>query len=75
MTGKKRSQEIIEKIRTSNLKPIIQMDLDGNFIKEWLGITEAAKKLNIGRQSIGACCKSKLKTYKKFKWKYKTVKI
>lgn len=50
-------------------KPVIQMDLQGNFIKEWESMAEANRVLktgyNIRRAIIGNL------TCKGFKWKYK----
>jgi len=68
------------KTRTANMdwvakaekckKPINQYDLEGNFIKRWDSITDAAIKLNAQIASIGKCCKGKGKTANKSIWKY-----
>lgn len=52
---------------------IIQYDINGNFIKEWNSITEAAISLNINKGNIQKCCNNKYgyKTVGGFKWKYK----
>ena len=42
-------------------KPIIQYDLQGNFIKEWSSIKEASQSLNINNGSISMCCREKIK--------------
>ena len=54
-------------------KPIIQYDKDGNFIKEWDSITEAAKELGVNGGNITLVCQEKLhhKTAYGFIWKYK----
>lgn len=52
-------------------KPIIQKEMDGTFIKEWLGIKYASKELKINSKDINSCCREKLKTAGKFKWIYK----
>lgn len=49
---------------------VIQLDLKGNFIKEWSSIQEARDALNT-KSSIGDVCSGKRKTACKFKWKYK----
>lgn len=54
-----------------NSKPVIQYDLQGNFIKEWEYISLASKELDICLSSIGQCCKGKLKKAGGFVWKYK----
>ena len=71
MKGKKLSKKHIEKRTKEQTIPIIQMDLDGNFIKEWESAISVTKELNFDRSHITKCCKNKLKTFKKFKWKYK----
>lgn len=55
----------------SRNKVVVQYDLDGNFIKEYFSISEAARQNKIFKQSISECCSGKLKTSGGFKWKYK----
>lgn len=52
-------------------RPIIQYDLEGNFIREWLGIKYASSELKINKKDINSCCRNKLKTAWKYKWSYK----
>lgn len=52
-------------------KAIIQLSLSGEFVKEWISTTEAAKQLNIGRSSISQCLNKKTKTSSNYKWIYK----
>lgn len=52
-------------------KIVIQYDLEGNLIREWKSIAEAARFINGGQAHIVACCKEKRKTHKNFIWKYK----
>jgi hypothetical protein len=54
-------------------KPVEQYDLDGNLKAIYNSISEANIALNKDRNSygIGDCCKGKLKTAWKFKWKWK----
>jgi hypothetical protein len=53
--------------------PVIQMDLEGNEIKEYRSASKAAKTLGLKyKDGILLCCKNKLKTSMGFKWKYKT---
>lgn len=70
-TGRKHSEE--EKIKRAEKikKPIIQMDLDGNFIKEWNSATDAKKALHIKGAHIYDCCKNKRIKCDNFKWRYK----
>ena len=48
---------------------INQYDLDGNFIKTWGSIKDAARYYN-GNTKICQCCKGKVKTAAGYKWKY-----
>ena len=50
---------------------VVQMDLDGNVIKEFESVTDAAIALNCERGNIRACCKGRQKTAKGYKWIYK----
>lgn len=69
--GKKHSEKQIEARRKGCMKPILQYDLEGNFIKEWSGIILASKELNINACTIGSCCKGKNNRAGNYKWKYK----
>lgn len=62
MWGKKRPES------SKNYQKILQMDLDGNIIKEWVGVTIAAKELKISRQAITDVCYGRHKTAGGFKW-------
>lgn len=55
-------------------KPILQYDLQGNFIKEWEYVKQAVDHLNINRRAISAACVGKAKTSGGFIWKHKTIK-
>jgi hypothetical protein len=52
-------------------KPILQYDLEGNFIKEWDSATTIKKELNINNVSIMQCCKKIIKSSHNYVWKYK----
>jgi hypothetical protein len=54
-------------------KPILQYDLQDNFIKEWSSISEAYLSLNkkITNGCINLACKGKIKTAFGYKWEYK----
>lgn len=51
--------------------PIIQYDLDGNFIKEWKSQSQAAKTLKIYQGNIWKVLNNKRKIAGGFSWKYK----
>lgn len=46
----------IKRIAKKNNKPILQFDLDNNFIKEYESITQASKELNNSLDNISSCC-------------------
>lgn len=84
LKGIKRSEITKNKVRLANLgkkyslesklkraKTVLQYDLNGNFIKEWLIMGEASKVLKISKGAISNVCKNKQKTAGNFKWKYK----
>ena len=54
-----------------SLKPILQYDRNGNFIKEYESIKQASEELNKNNSNIVACCKGKRKTAFNYIWKYK----
>ena len=65
----------LERVRDKQIngkksKPVLQYDLEGNFIKEWKSTRECDR--NGFRQSnVAACCRGELKTYKGSIWKFK----
>ena len=66
---KKKSNALINNKFTS--KPVIQLDLDGKFIKEWPSTSEAGRQLGVGvKNHIYLVCNGKRKTAYGFKWKY-----
>jgi group I intron endonuclease len=62
-------QKLIDNRIGKGLKPILQFDKQGNFIKEWPSI----KEINIlnTTKNISACCRGRLKTVGGFVWQYK----
>jgi hypothetical protein len=68
----KKMKETTWKSGTSS-KPILQYDLDGNFIREWKSLSEAAKTLT-GKNNAGCISNvlnGRYKTSCGSKWKYK----
>lgn len=47
---------------------IIQLDLEGNFIKEYQSQAEASKQTGTDRHGISKCCKGKQETAGGYKW-------
>lgn len=52
-------------------KPILQFDLQGNFIKEWFSSRDIENSLGFQRTNICSCCKGRVKTAYGYKWKFK----
>lgn len=65
--GKSHSKETLLKTR----KPIIQLDKDNNFIKEWSGVNEASIELGIRQSGISLVLSGKYKITSGFKFIYK----
>lgn len=60
-----------KKENLKNRKPVVQYDKNMCIIKEYNGICEAVKEINIDKSSIIRCCKNKQKTAGGYIWKYK----
>jgi hypothetical protein len=56
------SQETKNKLSLLRSKPIIQYDLEGNFIKKWKNRQDASEELNINSNSIYNCCSNRSNT-------------
>jgi hypothetical protein len=76
--GKSPSQEVRNKISNTlrgnippNRKAVIQYDLLGNYITEYLSCHHAAKYLNTAPISISDVCRGNRKTHKKYIFKFK----
>lgn len=54
--------------KENKIKPIIQLSLEGKFIKEWSSAVEAEKYLKIKRKNISQCITGRNKTAGGFKW-------
>jgi hypothetical protein len=50
-------------------KKVIQMDMEGNFIREWVSIKEAGRN-GYTSNTISAVCLGKISHHKKYKWKH-----
>lgn len=69
-------RNFIKELGKSSNKELVQLSIDGNYIKTWHSLTEASKSLNINPSSISMVCnQSGLHTRYKaggYKWKYKS---
>lgn len=63
------SKEHREKIGKGHCKKVAQYTLDGELIKI-LDSAKEGEKYGFDAISIGDCCRGKLKTYKKYIWKF-----
>jgi len=64
-----------KKLHNNNArKPILQLDMDGNFIKRWDSLTEAAKGVNRAICSVGLCAQGFVRHSAGYKWKYEDEK-
>src|SRR5574344_275820 len=52
----------------NKIKSIVQLDMNGNFIKEWKSAVEAENKLNINRKNISQCITKRNKSAGGYKW-------
>ncbi len=70
-TRKKQSDKAKQVDRSYLMKVVLQYDLEGNLIKEWKSVSEAARYFNTRPESIFRVLRKERKQYKKFKWIYK----
>ena len=75
-SGSDRNQKISQKLKGRKVDwtgdNIIQLDLNGNFIKEWPSIRQAGLEIaGTNGETIRKCLKGLQKTACGFKWKYK----
>ena len=66
-----KGKKIINENRVNKAKPVLQYDLNGNFIAEYNSISTAARILNVIPSGIGDCCNGKQITAYGFIWKFK----
>jgi hypothetical protein len=53
-----------------NKKNILKFDLQGNFVKEYESVFQAAREIGAGHKSIRHCAKGKAKTAHNFQWRF-----
>jgi hypothetical protein len=63
--------ELKENCSKDKRKIILQFDLEGNFIREWISMSDASRKLKIALGDIWRVANNKRKSAGKFVWKYK----
>jgi hypothetical protein len=65
-----RSDKTKQKISNILSKPILQYDLEGNFIREWQSMKEASISLNICSPLISKVCRNEKQTAGGYIWKF-----
>lgn len=75
-SGKRKgiSNPAIVELNKKRVKPVLQYDLNNNFIREWNSVTEASVALKIEPKTIRNSCLGKQSKNLIFKWKYKNSK-
>ncbi len=71
LKGRKVPADVLLRRAKAQSKPIIQMDLEGNELREWPSVVSAKMAINPGNNGLSGCLKGQVKTWCKFKWKYK----
>lgn len=67
-------QLISDRLKNNRLsKPVIQYDLEGNYIKEWPSAREVQRVLGWHSSLISRCCRGEGEYCHNYKWKYKNV--
>ena len=69
--GTRNERSAKKKINGKKSKPVLQFDLQDNFIKEFPSLMQVYRELGFNQRHICECCKGKLKTAYGYKWKYK----
>jgi group I intron endonuclease len=64
------SKDLYYNGKFKNTKIIYQYDLNGNFIKQWQSITEAANNFKISASNISACANNNYKQSAGYFWSY-----
>ena len=59
-----------ERIAKARLKPVLQLSLSGDLIREWDSIKECGRN-GFNQGSVCLCCQGKQKTHKGFRFMYK----
>lgn len=71
MYGQTHTDEVKEIISKANSIPIVQLDIEGQFVREWRSVTEAAEYYGVARAPITSVVRKKTTTSCGFIWVYK----
>ncbi len=69
--GIKIPKDVLERRAKSQSKPILQFDLNDNFLKEYPSLKAAKMDINPKSNGLSDALKGRYKTWSGFKWKYK----
>ena len=69
--GKKFAEDKKINMKGKRCKPILQFDLENNFVKEWDSFKDITTNLGFHNSGLCFCCKGIQNTAYGFKWKYK----
>jgi hypothetical protein len=69
--GKRHTEDVKNRIGDLNGIPVVQLDLNDNYISEYRSAKMAESETGVNRVSIGRCCAGKQKTAGGFHWKIK----
>ena len=53
--------------------PVVQYDLEGNVVENWVSAREVEKVLGFNHAHIGECCRGERLTANNFKWSYRYI--
>lgn len=56
--------------KNASARKVIQLDMDGNFIREWDYMTQVQEELSFNVANLTACCRGRIKSAYGYKWKY-----
>lgn len=68
--GKHLTEEMKQMLREKRGVSVIQLSIDGEFIKQWNSITEAGRGIGVSPTSIGNCLAGRADTAAGHKWRY-----
>ena len=63
-------RQIMKRVNGKKSKPVLQYDLEGNFIKKYPSISEAQRITGVFKANIIKCCKGKQNKTGGYKWRY-----
>ena len=67
-----RNERISKSKRNTKSKTVIQMDLQGNFVREWVSLNEIMRVLGFNAAFVARCCHGVKPTAYGYRWQYAT---